>query len=179
MAGRSSSAEELLHQRLLVVRVVDDEPTVDPDRLAVAAEQAGADRVEGPGLDLAALLAGQRDDPLAELFRRPVGERHGEDPPRSHVLDADEVGDPMCQDPGLAAPGAGEDEDRTVGGGDRARLFRIEARDDLFRTERNGLAMRRGGGLDRGRVERRRRVLRTFRRLPQPLRLVGRERRRR
>ena len=50
-------AEDLLHQRLLVVRVVDDEPAVDPDRLAVAAEDPGAERVERARLDVAAGLA--------------------------------------------------------------------------------------------------------------------------
>ena len=63
-------AEELLHQALLVLGVVDDEPAADPDRLAVAAEDAGAERVEGPGLDVAAGLADEADDPLAELARR-------------------------------------------------------------------------------------------------------------
>ena len=78
--------EDLLHQRLLVVGVVDDEPAVDPDRLAVLAQDPRVQRVEGAGLDVAPGLADERDDPLAQLGRGAVGERDGEDPPRGDAL---------------------------------------------------------------------------------------------
>jgi hypothetical protein len=58
-------AEDRLHQRLLVVRVVDDEPAADPDRLAVASQDTGTERMERARLDVAARLADERDDPLA------------------------------------------------------------------------------------------------------------------
>ena len=82
-------AEDLLHQALLVLGVVDDEPAADPDRLAVAAQDAGTERVERPGLDVAAGLADEADDPLAELAGGAVRERDREDRPRPDVLDAD------------------------------------------------------------------------------------------
>ena len=52
--------EDLLHQRLLVVGVVDDEAAADADRLAVLAQDARAERMEGARLDVAAGLADQR-----------------------------------------------------------------------------------------------------------------------
>ena len=75
-------AQDLLHELLLVLGVVDHEPPIQPDRLAVPAEHPRAERVERPRLDLLARLADEPDDPLAELARGPIRERHGEDPPR-------------------------------------------------------------------------------------------------
>ena len=97
-------AQDLLHQRCLVVGVVDDEPPTDADRLAVAAQHAGAQRVERAACDVPAALADEPDDPLAQLGRGPVREGDREDPPRRDALDADEVCDPVGQDPGLARP---------------------------------------------------------------------------
>ena len=142
--------EDLLHQRLLVVGVVDDEPAVDADRLAVLAEDPGAERVERAGLDVAALLADQADDPLAELGRGAVGERDREDPPRGDPVHADEVRDPVGQHAGLARAGAGEDQQRSLGRRDRARLLRVERPDDLLDPFRAaGGDGRRIGGRDR------------------------------
>ena len=55
--------------------------------------------------------------------------RHGGD-----ALDADQVGDPVGQDAGLAGAGTGQDEERTLGRRDGAGLLRVERLDDLFRT---------------------------------------------
>ena len=59
LAGRRQVllGQDPLHQLLLVVRVVDDEPAVEPDRLAVPAEHARAQRVERARLDVLAVLA--------------------------------------------------------------------------------------------------------------------------
>ena len=141
-------AQDLLHQRLLVVRVVDDEPSVDADRLAVRAEDPGAQRVERAGLDVAAALTDEADDPFAQFRRGPVGEGDGEDPPRRHAVDPDEIGDPVGQDAGLARPGAGQDEQRALGRRDGASLLRVEGLDDLG-------GPRLAGGGDRLRVRRR------------------------
>ena len=86
VSGRSSLAQDLLHQRLLVVRVVDDEAAADADGLAVLAQDPGAQGVERAGLDVAAALADEADDPLAELGGRLVRERDREDPPRRDAL---------------------------------------------------------------------------------------------
>ena len=100
-------AEELLHQALLVLGVVDDESPVDPDGFTVATEDAGAQRVERPGLDVATGLADEADDAFAELARCSVGEGHRQDRPGPDVLHAHEVGDPMGEDPRLAGTRAG------------------------------------------------------------------------
>ena len=125
-------AEDLLHQRLLVVRVVDDEPPADADGLAVGAEHARGERMERAGHHVPPALADQADDPFAQLRRGPVGEGHREDPPRGDVLDADQVGDAVGQDAGLARSRTGEDQQRTLRRRHRARLFRVERPDDLL-----------------------------------------------
>ncbi len=124
-------AEDLLHQRQLVVRVVDHEARIEPDRHPVPAQHPGADRVEGAHLHLPAIVrANQRHDPLAHLRSSLVRERHGQDPPGRHAGDADQVGDAMRHDPGLATPGAGEDEERPIRRRDSAGLFGVQPRRD-------------------------------------------------
>ena len=126
-------AEELLHEALLIFRVVDDEPSIDPDRLTVAAQDAGAQRVERACLHVTAGLADEADDPLAQLAGGTVRERHRQDRPRTDVLHADEVGDPMGEDTRLARAGAGQDQERPFGRGDGAALLGVEPGDDLGR----------------------------------------------
>ena len=138
-------AQDLLHQRLLVVRVVDHEAAADPDRLAVLAQDPRAERMERAGHHVPAALADEADDPLAQLGGGPVGERDGEDPPGRHVLDADQVGDPVGQHPGLAGPGPGQDEQRSVRGRDRPRLLRVQGADDLLGAD--GACGRQGDGI--------------------------------
>ena len=116
------------------------------DRLPVPAQDPGADRVERAGLDVAAGLADEGHDPLAQLARRPVRERDGEDLPRPHALDPDEVGHPMGQDARLATARAGQDQQRPLGRRDGACLLRVEPRHDP-------LGQRCRGGRGRGRVD--------------------------
>ena len=154
LAGRRQVllGQDPLHQLLLVVRVVDHEPPVEPDRLAVAAQHPRAQRVERPRLDVLAVLADERLDPLAELARGAVGERHGQDPPGLDGLDADQVRDPVGDDARLARARAREDQQRALGRGDGPRLLGVEAADDLLGAGgAPGLDRRR----DRLRVERR------------------------
>ena len=96
------------------------------------AQHAGAERVERARRDVAAALADEADDPLAQLRRGPVGEGHGQDPPWGDVLDADEVGDPVGQDAGLAGAGAGEDQQRAFRSRHGPCLLRVERPDDLL-----------------------------------------------
>ena len=125
-------AEDLLHESLLVVRVVDDEPAADPDRLPVAPEDPGTERVERAGLDVAARLADERDDAFAQLPGGAVCERHREDLPRPDAADTDEIGDAMGQDTGLARSRAGEDQERAVRRGHGPGLLRVQGSDDLL-----------------------------------------------
>ncbi len=124
--------EQALHERLLVVRVVDDEAARDADRLPVLAEDPRAERVERPHRDVAAgLRPHEAHDPLAHLGGGLVRERDREDPPRRDALHPDEVRDPVREHAGLAAPGAGEDEDRPVRRLDGPTLLGVEPADDL------------------------------------------------
>ncbi len=133
LAGRGEVllGQDPLHQLLLVVRVIDHEPAVQPDGLPVPPQHPGTKRVEGPGLDVLAGVTGQGRDPLAELARGPVGERHGQDPARLHGLDADQVRDAVRDHARLAGTRPGQDQDRAVGRRHGAALFRVEAADDL------------------------------------------------
>jgi hypothetical protein len=137
LAGRGQvlRLQDLLHQRLLVVRVVDDEPRADPDRLAIPAQDPRADRMERAGHDVAAGLPHETDDPLPQLARGAIREGDGEDLPWPDALHADQVRHAMREDPGLAAAGAREDEQRPLGGGDGLRLFRVEAGEDARRQD--------------------------------------------
>ena len=128
----------------LVVRVVDREPRVDADGRAVAPQHPGAQRVEGAHGHVAAWLADEAQDPLAHLGRGLVGERHGEDLPRPHALDADQVRDAVREHARLARAGAGEDEQRPLGRRDGARLLGVEAADDAC-GELAGILARRAG----------------------------------
>ena len=137
---------------LLVVRVVDDEAAGDADRLPVAAQDPGAEGVERARLDVpAGRLADERDDPLAQLAGGPVREGDGEDLPGRHAADADELGDPMGEHAGLARAGPGEDEERAVGRGDRARLLRVEVGRDPRRERLRGRDLLGRGGRRRPR----------------------------
>jgi hypothetical protein len=60
----------------LVAGGVDGEVRLDPDRLAMAAEDPGADRVEGGQGDAPGRLRRERTDALPHLVGRPVGEGH-------------------------------------------------------------------------------------------------------
>jgi hypothetical protein len=170
-------AEDLLHQGLLIVCVVDDEATVDADCLAVAPEDARVERVERPGLDVAAGLADQADDPLAQLPGGPVREGDGEDLPGPNALDSDQVRDPVGKNPRLAAAGAGQDEQRAVGRGDRSGLLGVEVADDLLDPPLSRLDRRPGrGGIAGGALLGRQAVPRGVDRardVVQPLRLPG------
>ena len=154
--------EDPLHQRALVVRVVDDEVAADADRLAVAAQDPGAQGVERAGLDVpAGPLADEGDDPVAQLPGGPIREGDREDLPGRHAAHADEVGDPMGQHARLARARAGQDEDRAVRRRHGSRLLRVEVGGD---ARREGLRRRdpflRGGrrGRDDG-LGRQRRVV--------------------
>ena len=97
------------------------------------------------------LMIRSRSSAAARLVKVTARIRHGGD-----VLDADEVGDPVGQDAGLARAGPGQDEQRALGRRDGARLLRVERRDDL------GGARLAPSCLERGRVgggDGRRRIL--------------------
>ena len=76
----SSAWITCLHEADLVVGVEDGEVRLQADQLGVAAQDLGADGVEGaePGHALGG-AADQRADALLHLARGLVGEGHGQD----------------------------------------------------------------------------------------------------
>ena len=170
--GQVLLAEDLLHQGLLVVGVVDDEAAADADGLAIPPQHPGAQGVERAGLDVAAALTDEADDPLAELAGGLVGERHGEDAARRDALDADQIGDAVGEHAGLARAGAREDQQRPLRRGDGTGLLGVERLEDLRFAVRPTL------GQDLGVEWRRRRCSGVAlgclgRRIAQPLGFVG------
>ena len=101
----------LLDGRLLVVGVVDGEAVGVAQAVAVGAQHAGEDRVEGAHPDVACLGAHQLDDALLHLACRLVGEGQRQYAEGVHALLYQvryAVGQRAC----LAAAGAGDDHHR-------------------------------------------------------------------
>ena len=65
-------------------------------------------------------------DPFGHLPGRFVRERDGEDLVRADAVFPDQVGDPVGERPGLAAAGAGDDQDRALGVQDGLALDVVE-----------------------------------------------------
>ena len=118
-------AHAALHQRLLVAGVGDGEPLGQPGGGVLLGEQPEAEGVEGGDPHLGPGVAGQGGDPLPHLGRRLVGEGDGQDGARVEPL-LEQPGHAVGDDPGLARAGAGQDQQRPLGGLDRLELRRVE-----------------------------------------------------
>jgi hypothetical protein len=119
-------AKHALHQRQLILVVVDREILRKPQALSVAPEQPGACRVKRPYLNGSPLLAEQTQQTLAHLAGRLVGEGDRENSPRRHVVRGDQVRDTKRDHAGLAASGAGKDHERPPLVNDCLALTRIQ-----------------------------------------------------
>ncbi len=119
--------EQLLDQPDLVVRVEDGEIGAQVHQFGVAAQDARADRVEGPK-PRHAFDAGADElaDPLLHLACGLVGESHRQDLGRPGAPSGEDVRDARCQDARLAGSGACEHQQRALGGQDRLALLFIE-----------------------------------------------------
>lgn len=115
----------------LVARVENAEIGRIPDPLDVAAQNADAHRVERAYPDVGAGRSDQAGDAVAHLARGLVREGDREDAPWRRDALRDQVRDAVRQHAGLAAAGAGHDEQRAFGGDGRLALLRIEALDGL------------------------------------------------
>ena len=63
-----------------------------------------------------------------------IGERHRQDRPSGHLVGAHQVGDPVRNDAGFAASGAGKDEKRAFGMLHRLALAGIQACEKIHGT---------------------------------------------
>src|SRR5215213_7103061 len=122
------SFDHLLHQAKLIVGAEDGEVGTQTDQLRMAAQDLGADGVEGAE-PLHSLGHGtdHGSDALAHLPRRLVGEGHGEDLGRVGIASGDQVRDPGGEHAGLAGAGARQYENRALGGLDSSTLLRVQA----------------------------------------------------
>ena len=123
--------ERLLHDGHLVLVVVDVEAAVQPKVHAVAAQDGGAPEVERGQGKLGGLRAQQFVEPLPHLLGRLVGERQGHDAPRVDAHFPDQIGNAVGDDPRLAGPGPGEDEQRPLDVLGGFPLLRIEAGEEV------------------------------------------------
>ena len=120
--------EQLLDQADLVVGIEDGEIGFEADELGVAANDAGADGVEGAEPRHA--LDGGADevrDALLHLAGGLVGEGHREDFAAAGEARGEDVGDAGGEDAGLAGAGAGEHQQRPIGGQHGLALLLVEA----------------------------------------------------
>ena len=115
------AAIDRLDHRQLVVLVVDGETGSETgpqigQRRAIAAQQPHREGVEGrePGPRGAAVRPQQPQHPVAHLVGGLVGEGDRQNGVGWHSLHPDQAGNAVRDDPGLAAPGAGQDQDRAI-----------------------------------------------------------------
>ena len=124
--SRSRSLTQMCDQADAVVFVVDGEGRPVAEAMGLATENPDTSRVEGRDPHGPGGPADQTRDPGAHLVGRLVGEGDGEDRLRRYVEIADQVGDAVSEDPGLAGPGSGHHQDRSFGGCHRFSLAGIE-----------------------------------------------------
>ena len=123
---------DLLHDALLVVLVVDGEGArealvADFQRFDVAAQNAHAERVESGDQRLGQRRVAQQPvDALGHLAGGLVGEGDGQNRVGRDAFFLDQPGDAAGDDAGLARAGAGQDEQRALGGFDGGALFGIQ-----------------------------------------------------
>ena len=105
--------------------IEDGVVALEPDEVAMHAEDALGDAVEGAAPELAARDAGQVLDAFQHLAGGLVRERKEQNLVGRHAL-MQQVGHPVGQGPGLARTGTRQNERRTRRCGDRRILLWIE-----------------------------------------------------
>ena len=133
-------ANRVADGRETVRLVVDRVSRRNPDRLALAAQQARPQRVEGAEPHATDAVADQLLHTRTHLACRLVGERDRADLVRPHPPRGNHVRDPMREHPRLAAPRAGKDEQRSVRGLDGLTLWRIQPLEQGGRPDRRAQA---------------------------------------
>ncbi len=118
--------QDSLHQRKLILVVVDREIFGNTEALPVAAKEPSAGRVEGSNMDGGAPIPEKPKKPVPHLASRLVGERHGEDSPGSDVAGRDEMRHSIGDHPRLAASRACEHDERATLVNDSLPLTRIQ-----------------------------------------------------
>ena len=136
--------DQLLDDRLLIARVVDDEVARQADVRRLAAQQPRAQRVKRRDPHRAAVRAEQRLDARAHLLRRLVGERDREHAVARREAFGDEIRDAMRDDARLPRARARENQQRAVRVEDGRLLFGIEGGEEVHEGASRSAASVRG-----------------------------------
>ena len=118
--------EDLLHEAQLVVGIENREARFEPDRLGMASEDAGGERMEGAEPYALGSLADHRLEALTHLARRLVGESDRQHLAGIGAAGREDVREPGGQYPRLAGAGAGQHQHRSVDRGDGLRLRLVQ-----------------------------------------------------
>ncbi len=133
-------ADRVADGRQAVRLVVDGVAGGNADRLTLATQQARTQRVERAEPHAADAVPDQLLHASTHLAGRLVGEGDGADLVGAHAPCRDHVRDPVREHAGLAAAGAGKDEQRSIGGLDGLTLGRIQPLQQGRRPDRRAQA---------------------------------------
>jgi hypothetical protein len=139
--------DDALDQRGLVAGGVDGELLGQADALAVVAQHARPQRVEGGEGDALRLAADDAGDALAHLQRRLVGEGHRQDPARIDAPAADQVRDAEDQRARLAGARPGQHQHGPLGGEGGLLLLRVQLAEILRKVLRDHFVRGAGEGV--------------------------------
>ena len=120
------SPKRFAHRRHLIVLVVDDEARGEADGRRLATQDAHAEGVEGRDPARERSPAQEGLGARLHLPRRLVGEGDGQHLVGRHAEVQHEVGDPVGDDPGLAAARPREDQHGALHGPDRLLLLGVQ-----------------------------------------------------
>jgi len=128
--------EDRLEEAFLVGRIVDREAGIDPDRGPLQPQHPHPGGVERPHPQVGRLPPQEVGHPVPHLPGRLVREGEGENLAGRDPEAVDQVGDAVREDPGLPAPGPGQDEQGTVRSEHRLPLGRIQIVQELHSIPR-------------------------------------------
>ena len=134
----------LFQEAELVVSVQDVEAAGQADEFGVAAQHAGAQRVEGAEPEALGGAADDGGDAFAHFAGGAVGEGDGEDLAGEGAAAEQDVGEAGGQHTGLAGAGAGQDEDGAVQRLDSLALFGVQAGEIVDGRFLHGAGIERG-----------------------------------
>ena len=131
LLGEVQGAHGLPHRRELVGLVVDEEAGARGPAASASRRRRRTQKLWKVDIQLPEGPAGEQGlGPGAHLLGGLVREGDGENALRRHPAIEHEVGDAVGDDAGLAAAGAGEDEDRTLDRQNRFSLAGVQAPQD-------------------------------------------------
>ncbi len=115
----------------MVALVVDDEVTAYAQVLSLAAQDAGADGVEGADGQPREARADEGHQASSHLLGRLVGEGHGHDARGVNAAHPDEIGHPVGEDARLPRPRPGQHQHRPACSFHRLALGWIQALENV------------------------------------------------